>query len=364
MKISASLAQKIVDDLRLVLNYKVNFMDTDGLIIASSDAARLNTFHGGAALVLKQKKPLYIRYDGQYEGARKGINMPIYFEHNVIGVIGVSGDAEVLKLTETVRAMTEILIKEAYLNVMSFQKREKHRLIIETLMLDGGALANDTLFGIDLLRKYHVAVGSNFTTAYDLGYLHALLEGVFGSYDTIFFTLSHGMIIVLAPVADLSLLLTQVIERAKEKHNLDLNFGVGLTVSTHVTFTHGFETAKQALEWVNTKGISKQISYFKDLDLGMVVTSLDRSVRQLFLNNVLQHLSEKELALFCRIINSFAKHNGSLAACSQELFIHKNTLQYQLNKIKQLTGYDPRNYQDFAVLYLALLTYDHWEART
>ena len=106
MKISSNLAQKIVDNMRMVLNHQVNFMDMNGFIIASSDPERINTFHGGAAVVLKRKTPLFIAYDGQYEGARKGINMPIFFDNQVIGVIGVSGDSEVEKYTEIVKAMT------------------------------------------------------------------------------------------------------------------------------------------------------------------------------------------------------------------------------------------------------------------
>lgn len=33
--------------------------------------------------------------------------------------------------------------------------------------------------------------------------------------------------------------------------------------------------------------------------------------------------------------------------------MHKNTLQYQLNKIEKLTGYNPRNLKDFTILDIA-----------
>jgi len=361
MVISPDLAQKIVDDLRLIIKHKVNFMDTTGHIIASNDANRINAFHGGAAHVLKQKKTLLITYDGQYEGSRKGINMPIFFENNIIGVIGVSGGAEVEKYTEIVKAMTEILIKEAYLNVMTFQKREKHRLIIETLILNAGKLAQDTLFGINILDEYQVAVGSPLLADFDLSYLHPLLESILSNHEKIFFTLSHSFIIVLAPKKNLNHLLKNIQEKTFQKHKMAINFGVGLTVYKNEEFTMSYNTAKQALNWTKSSEIFQQIIYFKNLDLGMIVETLDVDIRQLYIDNVLQKLNARDLQLFCKIIKSFAKHNGSLAACSQELYIHKNTLQYQLNKIKDSTGYDPRNYHDFAVLYLALLLNDYSE---
>ena len=355
MKISPDLAQKIVDDMRMVLNHKVNFMDMDGLIIASSDKNRINTFHGGAAIVLKRKTPLFIEYDGQYEGSRKGINMPIYFENQVIGVIGVSGDKEVEKYTEIVKTMTEILVKEAYLNVMSFQKREKHRLIIETLLLDTGNLTYDTLFGIDFADEYRVVVGSPLTSDYDLSYLHQLLESILSINSKIFFTISYSLIIILAPKTTLNFLLTQIQDKAKDRYKVNLNFGVGLIGSQKIDIKKSFETAKQALGWSISQNHEQQIIYFEELDLGMLVANIPEDVKQLFHANIFHNLQAKDLQQFSRIMKSFAKHNGSLGTCADELFIHKNTLQYQLNKIKSLTGYDPRNYQDFAVLYMALL---------
>ena len=345
--------------MRMVLNHKVNFMDMEGLIIASSDKNRINTFHGGAAIVLQRKTSLFIEYDGQYEGARKGINMPIYFDNQVIGVIGVSGDKEVEKFTEIVKTMTEILVKEAYLNVMSFQNREKHRLIIETLLLDAGNLVEDTLFGIDFADEYQVIVGSPSISDYDLSYLHQLLESVLSTHAKIFFTISHSLIIILAPKMTLNYLLTQIQDKAKDRYEMSLNFGVGLTSAQRVDIKKSFETAKQALSWAISQKYEQAVIYFEQLDLGMIVANIPDDVKQLFYTNIFRNLQEKDLQQFCEIIRSFTKHNGALGACANELFIHKNTLQYQLNKIKNLTGYDPRNYQDFAVLYLALLLHEN-----
>ena len=358
MKISAKLAQKIVDNLKIALNHKVNFMDTDGLIIASSDQSRINTFHGGAAIVLKRQTPLFIESDQQYEGTRKGINMPIYFDNQVIGVIGVSGDKEVIKYTEIVKTMTEILIKEAYLNAMSFQNREKHRLIIETLLLDERNLAYDTLFGIDFADEYHVIVGSPMTSDYDLSYLYPLLEAVFSTNSKIFFTISHALIIILAPKAQPISLLGTVQNKAFNQYEMALNFGVGLTSSASVDLKKSFKTAKQALNWSISQNHEQQIVYFEQLDLGMIVANIPNDVQQLFYANVFHKFQTKDFEQFRAIMKLFSKHNGSLGKCADELFIHKNTLQYQLNKIKTLTGYDPRNYQDFAVLYLALLLHE------
>ena len=42
--------------------------------------------------------------------------------------------------------------------------------------------------------------------------------------------------------------------------------------------------------------------------------------------------------------------NGSIKHCSEDLFMHKNTLQNRLNKIAEDTGYNPRDLNDFSTL--------------
>jgi carbohydrate diacid regulator len=354
LKISPELAQKIVDQLRVVLQHKVNFMNMEGLIIASADTERLNQFHGGAAKVLKTKEPLFIQHDDQYEGARKGINMPIYFDNQIIGVIGVSGNSEVEKYTEVVKAMTEILIKEDYLNVINFQNREKHRLIIETLLLDGSSLNYDTVFRIDFTREYQVIAGSLKATDYDLSYLHPILESTLSIHHNIFFTISHSIIIILAPKMPLDDLLATIQSKAKKRYGMVLHFGVGITVSRVNDIKKSFETAKQALNWSFIES-PQGICFFETLDVGMLVVNTDKEIKTLFCQQVFQNLSTKDLQQFMKIIEVFTKFNGSLAKCADALFIHKNTFQYQLNKIKELTGYDPRNFKDYSTLYMAYL---------
>ena len=43
---------------------------------------------------------------------------------------------------------------------------------------------------------------------------------------------------------------------------------------------------------------------------------------------------------------------GSLNKAAEKLYIHKNTLQYQLDKIHALIGYDPRVFRESVILYL------------
>ena len=53
MLISHESAMRIVTEVSSVIHHDVNMMDEQGMIIASTDPARLGTFHGGALRLLK-----------------------------------------------------------------------------------------------------------------------------------------------------------------------------------------------------------------------------------------------------------------------------------------------------------------------
>mgnify|MGYP002508513347 CR=1 FL=1 len=50
--------------------------------------------------------------------------------------------------------------------------------------------------------------------------------------------------------------------------------------------------------------------------------------------------------------------DGSLQQTAEKLYIHKNTLQYKLNKLHQLTGLNPRSMEGSALYYFAIAFLD------
>ena len=54
------------------------------------------------------------------------------------------------------------------------------------------------------------------------------------------------------------------------------------------------------------------------------------------------------------MLRVYFENDMSLKEASETLFIHKNTMQYQLDKIAKKTGYNPRRFRDAAALYMGL----------
>ena len=121
MDISKRNAMQIVNEISGIIGQHVNMMDADGTIIASTDPERVDTYHEGAARVIGEHlDELIIQDDDEYEGTRKGINLPILLDGEIAGVVGITGERdEVVKYGQIIKKMTEILLIE------NFDKEQK-----------------------------------------------------------------------------------------------------------------------------------------------------------------------------------------------------------------------------------------------
>lgn len=53
----------------------------------------------------------------------------------------------------------------------------------------------------------------------------------------------------------------------------------------------------------------------------------------------------------------YIQESGNSAEVIHKLFIHRNTLKYRLDKIQELTGKNPRSFQDLFYLYVLYVLY-------
>ena len=74
-----------------------------------------------------------------------------------------------------------------------------------------------------------------------------------------------------------------------------------------------------------------------------------KAILVLRLNNDVK-LTQKDI----QYLEVYFRSNCSLKTAAAELYIHKNTLQYRLDRVRDLSGYDPRLFADAADLMLAL----------
>ena len=92
--ISHTLAQQIVNTIKDVCSYDINFINSSGTIIASTNSARIGAFHEIGRKAAVTGTTIEVAESDNFTGTRQGINMPLYHEDRLLAVIGITGSPE------------------------------------------------------------------------------------------------------------------------------------------------------------------------------------------------------------------------------------------------------------------------------
>lgn len=132
--------------------------------------------------------------------------------------------------------------------------------------------------------------------------------------------------------------------------------GIGTPVQSINDIAHSYSEARLALEIGRVFDGDKYILSYGELGIGRLIYQLPSKLCELFLDEIFQKeglevLDEETL----QTIDKFFENNLNVSETSRQLFVHRNTLVYRLDKIERLTGLDLRKFDDAVVFKVAAL---------
>lgn len=352
MQISGETAQRIVESVRDISGCDINFFQTDGIIYASTDRKRIGDFHEIAAEVVRTGNTIEIREGETYIGTRKGVNMPILHHKRICGVIGISGNPdEVRKYAHLAQRIVRIILREQELESSNYSRRMEVNYLIQTLLGEreeetayiDELLAEQELIGARIYRTVilrEVAQGQQHDPATMEQEIYHLLDEI----PEVLYTYSYpDRFLALIPEEEF-LKAGKLLEKLLDRYEGSLKAGVGQAAPLNWQ-KRSYETAQMAI-----RSSSRGYACYDDMDLEILLGAVPERVRDSFAAKVAGNLEESDIEL----LTAYFANNRSLEQTGKALFLHKNTLQYRLNRIAERTGYNPRNYEESVVLYLAI----------
>ncbi|AEB07451.1 transcriptional regulator, CdaR [Coriobacterium glomerans PW2] len=376
MELDPEIAESIVESLKDIINHEINLFNTSGTIIASTDTSRIGGGHDGARLAARRKETIIIDHADQFKGAKRGINVPVVFNNSVVAVIGITGSREEVEpFGNVIKKMTEILIRENWNYMTSFNQRVSTDSLVSTLISEHGdsSMASylSSLVDIDLDEPRRAIVGiirATSASSFNYNDLCTRLQARLAPYKSIFFSLNGQRLCMFASDRDLNLLgagLHLVQDDISESAGCPIPLGIGCIEPNWRTYWRSYAEARRCASWLAFER-SARIERYEHLDFGSIVSAIPTDDAERFVERVLGPLETDQIERYAQILDAYTRNNGSIMRCSEELFMHKNTFQNKLNRLKEKTGYNPRNLSDYAVLTVAFLlrAYLMSEART
>ncbi|WP_208559906.1 CdaR family transcriptional regulator [Marinilactibacillus kalidii] len=368
MELEPKVAKLIVENLKDIIKHEINLFDTSGTIVASTDTSRIGTSHQGAKLVAKSQETITIKQDDQYLGAKKGINIPVLFNQSVIAIIGITGEpSEVEPLGNIIKKMTEILIRENYIQITQFHQRQNFHNLANMLIApkrDNSLVAYlASLLDVDLERPRRIVVGKLHThenkEVLDYEELLHTIQLHLKVYSTSFFSLANQEVcLFIDQQAEASLhnFLSQLQNDIAQQFDRQISFGIGRCATSFHDYWHSYEEAKKTIKWMIHQ-FEATISTYEEMDYGLLFVDISKEDSQQLQKRVLGNLTEEEIDQYQLIFDTYEHFNGSIMRCAEALFLHKNTFQNRLNRLADKTGYNPRKLKDFTILSAAFMSH-------
>lgn len=369
MKITQSTAMSIVTEMKKIIGEDLTFMDTTCHIIACTDPMRIGDFHGGSERMLRDGlKEMSVPDDNTYAGTRSGINLTLELDGVTVGVVGITGkEQEVIRYGQVVKRMTEILLMENALKDQKYNERQaRNRFLQEWMTMDPEdvtqAMADegqrlgirmDIPRRLALLERAPGTILDEDETARADHRIRSILRedsrNLSGSTGG-----SYIVLLTQRPDSQIRALIEQIQQAVEQECGHRLVAGIDSRAITGGQLKQACARARRALR---AAGSGYGLVFYDDILLEIVSNEVSEEAQREFLGRLFRDVPEEKLREEMQLLQTLYACNGSISQTAEKLYLHKNTVQYKLNRIAERTGYDPRKLGQTSYFYLAMTFY-------
>lgn len=142
---------------------------------------------------------------------------------------------------------------------------------------------------------------------------------------------------------------------------IKVRVGYGNVVHQIPELAVSFQEAKLALEVGRVFYVTDQTISYGKLGIGRLIHQLPMSLCEMYIKEVFgdtipEILSDEEAM---STIHKFFENNLNISETARQLYVHRNTLVYRLERIQKAIGLDIRNFEDAMMFRIAVMVIAH-----
>ncbi len=190
-----------------------------------------------------------------------------------------------------------------------------------------------------------------------------IIKGLFtGSNKDFIVSIDENMIVLVKEVGqdetkeDLEELAYSIVDLLNTEAMTNAKVAIGTGVNLLKDIADSYNEAKMALDVGKIFYEGRSVIAFDSLGIGRLIYQLPLSLCKVFMNEVfpdsaLDEIDEETLTTIVR----FFENSLNISETARQLFIHRNTLVYRLEKVNKATGLDLRVFEDAIIFQIALM---------
>lgn len=164
----------------------------------------------------------------------------------------------------------------------------------------------------------------------------------------------------LSQEEELANLAEMIVDNLQMEALVKVRVGYGNRVELLQDIARSYQEARMALEVGSIFYAEDHTVSYSNLGIGRLIYQLPASLCEMFLKEV---FGEKVPDIFDEettvTINKFFENNLNISETARQLYVHRNTLVYRLERIEKVLGLDIRTFEDAMLFKIALMVISH-----
>lgn len=352
--ITGQIIQNSIEDLHAITKIDFCVYDLEGINVASTfeptDISKsfIDSFAGSPA-------------DSQVIGAHHLLK--IYDEDELAYVLVARG------MSEDVYMVAKIAVSQIQALIVAYKERFDRNNFFQNLMLDNLLLVDI----YNRAKKLHIDVNVPRVVFLIEARIEKdnsameVLKGMFSQQAGDYLTaVDEKNIILIKNVTEandydsLVEIAESIVDIVNTEAMLKVRVSFGTEVSELKDVSKSYKEAKLALDVGKIFYAEKKIISYATLGIGRLIYQLPENLCHIFIDEIFKDgdtfsIDEETLTT----VNKFFENNLNVSETSRQLFVHRNTLVYRLEKLEKATGLDVRTFDDALTFKIALMVLNY-----
>lgn len=348
--ISNQILQNTIDGLKGITRIDLCIIDVEGKILAA-------TFPDAEKYVEPAQAFVESPADSQVVNGYQFFK--VFDEHQLEYILLANGDSDDVYMVGKIASFQIQNLLVAYKERFDKDNFIKNLLLDNLLLVDIYNRAKKLHIDTEVRRVVFIVETNREKDGNEL----EKIRGIFGGKSKDFVTaVDEKNIIVVKEVADnegydeLNKTAEVIVNLLRADAENDVHVAYGTIVNEIKEVSRSYKEARMALDVGKIFFEEKDVIAYSTLGIGRLIYQLPIPLCKMFIKEIFDGKSPDDFdEETLTTINKFFENSLNVSETSRQLYIHRNTLVYRLDKLQKYTGLDLRVFEDAITFKIALM---------
>ncbi len=351
--ISNQILQSTIDGLKGITKRDITVMDVEGSVLATTEDIDIGSQIPTVPDLIHSKAESMLIQGYQY--------FKVFDEHTVEYVVSIKGeDEDVYKVGKITAFQIQNLL-------VAYKERFDKDNFIKNLLLDNMLLVDiytraKKLHIENNINRIVFLIESNNDRDTNSSVMD-IIRSLFPAKTRDFITaVDENNIILVKDVSEdsqrgaMEKTAKSIVDTLSSEAMGRVRVALGSVVNDLKDISRSYKEAKMALEVGKIFYEDKLIINYNRLGIGRLIYQLPLSLCKMYIDEIFKDIKVGDFdEETLNTINKFFENSLNVSETSRQLYIHRNTLVYRLDKLQKNTGLDIRTFEDAITFKIALM---------